>query len=104
ATHALHSKQPLSRPAPPLFWRRPPDRPGTKEAPFPDLAMRDGDWKLLCMTDGSAPELYDLATDPGEAHNLAGEHPDRVAAMTKRLLDWNATMPKDHPEPRTSQP
>ena len=39
----------------PIFWRRPPDRPGPKQNPFPDLSMRQGDWKLLCMFDGSSP-------------------------------------------------
>lgn len=101
---ALLGKQPLSHRAAPLFWRRPPDRPGTKEAPFPDLAMRDGNWKFLCMTDGSAPELYDLTTDEGEKHNLASAQPQRAAAMKKQLLNWNASMPNDHSEPRISQP
>jgi hypothetical protein len=66
--------------------------------------MRDGDWKFLCMTDGSAPELYDLATDEGEKHNLASTQPERVAAMKKQLLNWNASMPKDHSTPRISRP
>jgi hypothetical protein len=57
------------------------------------------------MADGSAPELHDLTTDEGEKHNLAADHPDRAAAMKKRLLDWNATMPKDRPAPpRISAP
>src|SRR5690606_5708974 len=38
----------------PVFWRRPPDRKGIgKSGSLPDLAMRDGDWKLLCEYDGS---------------------------------------------------
>src|SRR6185503_17189755 len=47
----------------PLFWLRPPDRPGPANDPFPDLAVRDGDWKLLVNEDGSKPQLYDLAND-----------------------------------------
>ena len=31
------------------------------------------------------PELYDLAHDPEESHNIAGENPDQVAAMRERL-------------------
>ena len=30
-------------------------------------------------------ELYDLATDPGEKHNLAAEQPERVKEMQTRL-------------------
>jgi arylsulfatase A-like enzyme len=82
----------------PVFWRRPPDRPGPPRESFPDLAMRDGDWKLMCMTDGSEPQLYDLKADPGEKHNLAAEQAERVKTMTKACLDWNAPLPKDNAE------
>jgi arylsulfatase A len=33
-------------------------------------------------------ELYDLSADPGEQHDLAAQHPDRVAAMQAKLEDW----------------
>jgi uncharacterized sulfatase len=96
---ALLGKRPLHHRAAPLFWRRPHDRPGTKQDPFPDLAMRDGDWKFLCMADGSAAQLYKLSTDPSESRNLAEAQPDRVTQMRIRLLKWNASMPKDRPAP-----
>lgn len=32
-----------------------------------------------------APQLYDLVDDPGERRNLAGEHPERVAELARRL-------------------
>src|SRR5690606_30222183 len=63
----------------PIFWRRPPDRkfwPGQQGEPQPDLAVRQGDWKLLCDYDGTRAELYNLKVDRGETKNLAGEHPD----------------------------
>lgn len=82
----------------PIFWRRPPDRPGRPRNPFPDLAMREGDWKLLCMADGSAPQLYDLSKDERESKNLAEAHPERIEAMKKALLAWNESMPKDKPQ------
>ena len=34
------------------------------------------------------PELYDLAQDPGERHDLAAEHPDRVRRMLGQLEEW----------------
>jgi arylsulfatase A-like enzyme len=86
----------------PIFWRRPTDRPGTAADPFPDLSMRDGDWKFLCMLDGSSPQLYDLKSDIGEKKNLAAREPDRVKKMTAAALAWNATMPVnklDKPRP-----
>jgi arylsulfatase A-like enzyme len=82
----------------PIFFRRPPDRPGTTRNPFPDLAMREGDWKLLCMADGSLAQLYDLSKDERESENLAGANPERVEAMKKALLAWNESMPKDKPQ------
>lgn len=82
----------------PLFWRRPPDRPGNARNPLPDLAVRDSDWKLLCAYDGSDPLLFNLAKDPGETKNLADEHPDKVARLRDLVLAWNESMPKDEPQ------
>ena len=46
--------------------------------------LRDARWKVV-LTPGAPPELYDLATDPGERHNVAGERPESVAAMRQAL-------------------
>ena len=80
----------------PIFFRRPPDRNsfyGVKD--LPDLAVRDGNWKLLCEYDGGWPELYDLAADRGETQNLAQQHPEIVARLTKSLVAWHKSMPLD---------
>jgi arylsulfatase A-like enzyme len=75
----------------PLFWIRPPDRPGP-EGRFPDLAVLDGDMKLLVKFDGSRPELYDVATDPGETTNLAEERPELVEELTRQAREWRRTV------------
>ena len=83
----------------PIFFRRPPDRDafyGVDD--LPDLAMRDGSWKLLCEYDGSDPQLYNLAHDRGETTNLAAKKPEVVAQMTKALLTWHRSMPPDSGE------
>lgn len=62
------------------------------------LALRVGDWKLLDhanakpygihtfkKTEPVRYQLYNLAADPAERHNLAEQHPDRLAAMIDRL-------------------
>ncbi len=77
----------------PLFWIRPPDRPGPARERWPDLAMREGDWKFLMRADGTAPQLYDVAQDPGEAKNLATTEPARVERMQRALEAWRATLP-----------
>ena len=65
------------------------------------LAVREGTWKLILEGD-TPPQLYDLATDPGESCDLAPEQPVRVATLTRAVGDWNARMvrqviPPDHP-------
>jgi uncharacterized sulfatase len=95
---ALLGKNEVSRAAP-IFWRRPPDRKTVSEKlkeRLPDLAMRDGHWKLLCEYDGTQPQLYDLANDRGETTNLATQHADIVERMSKALLAWHASMPADN--------
>jgi arylsulfatase A-like enzyme len=85
--------------AAPIFWRRPPDRktvgPNQKQR-LPDLAMRQGDWKLLCNYDGSDPQLYDLAKDRAETTSLAAGQAERVKAMTAQVLAWHESMPADN--------
>jgi arylsulfatase A-like enzyme len=83
----------------PLCWRRPPDRKtmkGSTEGRCPDLAIRDGEWKLLCDYDGSQPQLYQPATDPGEKQNLAVAQPETVARLTKSVLAWHTALPPDN--------
>ena len=78
-----------------IFWRRPPDRPGPRGEDWPDLAVRDGQWKLLVEYDGSAAQLYNLESDPGETNNVAGEHPEIADRLKQAVLAWNAMLPLD---------
>jgi arylsulfatase B len=49
-------------------------------------AVRQGDWKLIWRALlPSSVDLYNLAQDPYEQHNLAAAHPDKVQAMEQRL-------------------
>jgi uncharacterized sulfatase len=82
----------------PLLWVRPPDRPGPVGNRFPDLAIREGDWKLLMQSDGTRAELYDLATDSGETRNLAEKQPAIVERLKKQLQDWLKTLPSPLPK------
>lgn len=64
------------------------------------LALRQGSWKYIEPSQGrrvnpntntelgndTAPQLYDLTTDPGERTNVAGKFPAKLAEM-QRLLD-----------------
>jgi arylsulfatase A-like enzyme len=80
----------------PIFYRRPPDRKnfyGYKD--LPDLAIRKGNFKLLCDFDGGRPLLYDITRDEGETKNLASQYPEKVKELAKLAMDWNKTMPTD---------
>lgn len=68
------------------------------------LAVRIGDWKFIRPGKGRkfnrnvrielgndpTPQLYNLRDDPGETVNLAGQMPDRTAAMAAQLEAWVA--------------
>ncbi|MFZ9343588.1 MAG: sulfatase [Opitutales bacterium] len=97
AAAALLGSAPHVRSAP-LFWRRPPDRKNWLPAlpdPQPDLAVRDGRWKLLCEYDGTKPLLFDLESDPGETRDLAAARPEVAARLVESVLGWNRSMPSD---------
>jgi uncharacterized sulfatase len=65
-------------------------------ANLPDLAVREGRWKLLCEYDGSRAELYDLIADPAEKNNVAAAHAAEVRRLTAALLGWHRSMPPDN--------
>ncbi|MDY3559587.1 sulfatase-like hydrolase/transferase [Gemmata sp. JC673] len=82
----------------PLFWEY-----GRNDTSFaypmdpkhrsPNVAVRDGNWKLLVNADGSGVELYDLAVDPKEDKNVAGDKPDVVKRLTELALAWRKSLP-----------
>jgi arylsulfatase A-like enzyme len=80
--------------AKPLFWKRPPDRPGPPEDRWPDLAVRNREWKLLLNEDGSGARLYHILRDPAESTNLAAQHPDVVRRLSEAARSWNSTLPR----------
>ncbi len=94
----LLGRSPTGRQAP-IFWRRPPDRPGSAEHDNPDLAVRDGKWKLLINYDGTTPQLYDLQTDQSETRNIASKHSDVTSRLTELVFRWNAELPVDAGDP-----
>jgi len=49
----------------------------------------------LKMLPPEAPELYDLASDPGETTNLATTQPERVSRMLRELETWFESVEAD---------
>jgi arylsulfatase A-like enzyme len=50
-----------------------------------DIVMKDEEGRMRTNTGMKIPQLYDLAIDAGETKNVATEHPDIVAEMTRLL-------------------
>ena len=50
-------------------------------------------------------ELHHLANDRSESKDVAKDHPDIVARLTKLALDWKASLPeKPNPECISKEP
>ncbi len=82
----------------PLFWEY-----GRNNASFaypqgrdrsPNVAMREGNWKILINADGSGAELYDLKNDANEETNLATQQPDIAKRMSAAASAWRQSLPK----------
>jgi arylsulfatase A-like enzyme len=88
----------------PLFWLF---KDKSEKIVEPDwwapLAVREGDWKLLCSYDGQRVELYNFKEDRDETElkDLSREYPEISARLTQMVLKWHATLPMER-DPTTS--
>lgn len=68
-----------------LYWRR-----------FVAGAVREGDWKFVRIREADdtfrSPILVNLAEDPGELVNRAGEEPAKVARLSGLLEAWESQL------------
>jgi arylsulfatase A-like enzyme len=90
----------------PLFWeygRKPPPVAAAALGGFPypkdagsrspNVAVREGPWKLLVNADGSGAELFDIADDPQEKRDRAAEQPELTRRLATRALAWRRSLP-----------
>jgi arylsulfatase A-like enzyme len=67
----------------------------------PHGAIREGRWKLIEWFEDGRVELFDIAADIGETHDLASAQPERAAALLADLRAWRtrvgARMPTPNP-------
>lgn len=79
-----------------IFWHYPHygNQGGT-----PGCAVRSGDWKLIEFFEDGRLELYNLRDDISESRNLAGEQPEIVARLHRRLVDWRESVAALRPAP-----
>ena len=64
-------------------------------------AMREGDWKLIQFLVSGEIELYNLAKDPKEEHNLFAAEPETAKALLQKLSEWRRD--NDVPLPPASE-
>ncbi|RMF39087.1 MAG: hypothetical protein D6753_14655 [Planctomycetota bacterium] len=72
-----------------LFWlnNQPDDAPRRHL-----VAVRWQDWRLYRKHETDPWQLFDLATDPREEHNIASAHPDIVRRMADQHAAWKQTL------------
>jgi arylsulfatase A-like enzyme len=59
----------------------------------PNVAVREGRWKLLVNADGSGAALYDIEADPKETKNVAAENADVTRRLSEAALQWRKSLP-----------
>jgi arylsulfatase A-like enzyme len=79
--HLMENEHPPTRP---LFWWH------NKE-----MAIRQGDFKLITDTSFSETLLYDLHMDPGEKKDIALQKPDLVEELLGLLKAWKEEVTRD---------
>ena len=82
----------------PLFWHYPHYG---NQGGEPTSIIRSGDWKLIHYWEDGHNELYNLAADIGEQHDLARTETKRAAGLWSQLQAWlkatGAKIPQPNP-------
>jgi arylsulfatase A len=76
----------LERPA--LFWHFP--HYSNHGMQSPGAAVRSGDYKLIEYFENRTVQLFNLAEDIGERHDLSQSRPEKVAELREALHRWQA--------------
>lgn len=101
----LHGRHDAARDERPLFWHYPNMWGASGPGIGPSSTIRHGDWKLIYFYTDGHYDLFNLADDLGEQHNLADRQPeirDRLAReLGQYLAGIDAQVPIDE---TTGQP
>lgn len=71
-----------------IGWNQPHQWGASGPGIEPFTSIRQGVWKLIYFHAGRRFELYNLAEDIGESHDLAGAQPLKVAELAVVMDDW----------------
>jgi len=77
----------------PLFWEWRFGVRGDERYHAPHLAVLDGEWRCHVNHDGTDVQLYNILDDPSEKSDVADQHPELVAGLTRKMMDWRASLP-----------
>jgi arylsulfatase A-like enzyme len=77
-----------------IYWEWKYEIMGNQAYNPPQMAIRDGDWKLLCNPDGGGVELYNIPKDQAEKNNAAAKYPEITSKLKTKLLNWKKTIPE----------
>lgn len=86
----------------PIFWeyRRNSSNAFPKPADSdvsPNIAVRDGNWKLLVNSDGTNAMLYNLYENQRENRNVSEQNPEVTNRLKTMALDWFKALPPYNP-------
>jgi len=88
-----------------LYWHFPgylqAYGPGAWRTP-PVSVLRAGDYKLIEFLEDNRLELYNLADDVGERHNLVDTQPDKTRQLHDQLKAWRRRIDAPMPKPKGS--
>ncbi len=103
----------------PLVWHFPYYHPEKKFADCPEeigvgdfvtsqtrphSAIRSGDWKLIQFYEEDRVELYYLADDLAEQHDLSAEHPEKARELHRELNAYLKQVEARLPQSRQARP
>jgi arylsulfatase A-like enzyme len=78
----------------PVYWHYPHYG---NQGGQPAAAIRDGVWKLIEFFEDGRTELYNLANDLSEQHDLAESEPDRAAFLRNQIHKWQQSVDAKRP-------
>ena len=60
----------------------------------PNVAIREGYWKLLVNANGTDAALYNLLNDPSEKKPVNDKFPDKAKELYEKALIWRKSLPE----------
>ncbi len=67
-------------------------------------ALRQGDWKIVRTRPDQPWMLFDLASDIGEQHDVAGRFPERREALAEEFTAWQQRLARDASRESSADP